>query len=160
MTVLFLSTGASAQVTDTTTLFKMLREKDSLLFSVGYNFCDIAQFENLLNDNFEFYHDEAGITFSKAEFIKGVREGICKLSYKPFRKLKDSTLTVYPLRKKGVLYGAVQEGVHEFYAIEKDGRKYLTSTAKFTSVWLLEQGSWKLSRVLSFDHQLPGKGNK
>jgi hypothetical protein len=146
---------AHAQTKDTTALFKELKAKDSLLFTAGYNNCDIAQFEKLVSDNFEFYHDEAGITSSKAEFIKGIKEGLCKLSYKPYRKLIESSLVVYPLKKKGVLYGAVQEGVHEFYAIEKDKPRYLTSTAKFTMVWLLENGEWKLSRVLSYDHVVP-----
>src|SRR5262249_421878 len=42
-----------------------------------------------------------------------------------------------------------------FYAQEKGRPEYLTSTAKFTHVWLLENGKWKLSRALSYDHQEP-----
>jgi hypothetical protein len=29
----------------------------------------------------------------------------------------------------------------------------MTSKASFTHLWLLEQNTWKLRRVLSYDHQ-------
>lgn len=38
-------------------LYKTIISKDSLLFNVGFNTCDISQFENLLSDDFEFYYD-------------------------------------------------------------------------------------------------------
>jgi hypothetical protein len=41
-------------------IFKTIRAEDSLLFNVGYNACDISQFENLVSDDFEIYHDKAG----------------------------------------------------------------------------------------------------
>ena len=115
-----------------------------MLFYVGFNTCDISQFEELVSDNFEFYHDQAGITSGKAAFIAGIKDGLCKLNYKARRQLIENTLEVYPLEKNGVLYGAIQTGVHQFYAIEKDKPEYLTSTAKFTHIWLLENERWKL----------------
>src|SRR6185437_15521355 len=144
-----------AQVSRTSPLFLELKTNDSLLFNLGFNNCDIKQFENLVSDNFEFYHDEAGITSSKAAFIASVKDGICKLAYKPKRVLIENSLQVFPLEKNKVLYGAIQTGEHEFFAIEKDGSEHLTSTAKFTLVWLKENGGWKLSRALSYDHKLP-----
>ncbi len=75
----------SAQVQHTDKLYETLKEKDSLLFDVSFNTCDISQFENLVSDNFEFYHDKAGITNSKAAFISGIKNGLCKLDYKPRR---------------------------------------------------------------------------
>lgn len=144
-----------SQADRTSPLFLALKTCDSLLFDVGYNTCDIRQFEALVSDNFEFYHDKAGATLSKKAFIKGIREGLCKLSYKPRRELVDSSLQVYPLEKNGVLYGAIQTGEHRFYAIEKDKPEYLTSTARFTNLWLLENGLWKLRRSLSYDHKVP-----
>jgi hypothetical protein len=142
-----------AQVERSSALYKTIKANDSLLFDVGFNTCDIKQFENLLSDNFEFYHDEAGITSTKAVFISGIRDGLCKLPYKARRLLNENSLEVYPLEKNGVLYGAIQTGEHTFLAKEKEKQEYITSTAKFTHVWLLEKGRWKLSRGLSYDHK-------
>lgn len=143
----------NAQVGKRDQLYITLKEKDSLLFNEGFNKCSISQFEKLLSESFEFYHDQGGITSSKKAFIEGVKKNVCTLSYRAERRLDNNSLEVFPLNKNGVLYGAIQQGVHHFYAIEKDGSKYLTSTAKFTHVWLLENGDWKLSKGLSYDHQ-------
>ncbi len=141
------------QVDKSSELYKTIKEKDSLLFNLGFNNCDISQFKNLVSDNFEFYHDQSGITNTKSEFIQGVENGLCKLQYKPKRELDKNSLEIFPLKKNGVLYGAVQNGIHNFYAIEKDDTEYLTSIAKFNHLWILENGNWKLSRVLSYDHK-------
>jgi hypothetical protein len=50
------------QVDKTSALYKTIKEKDSLLFNIGFNNCDIKQFESRISENFEFYHDQAGIT--------------------------------------------------------------------------------------------------
>jgi hypothetical protein len=151
---LFIATSVKlfSQVDNSSVLFKFLKTNDSLLFNIGFNNCDIGQFENLLSDNFEFYHDKSGITSSKTAFIIEIRDGLCKLTYKPKRQLIENSLQVYPLEKNGVLYGAIQSGQHQFYASEKGKSEYLTSTAQFTHVWLLEKGLWKLSRGLSYNH--------
>src|SRR5690606_33606843 len=64
-----------------------------------------------------------------------------------------NSLEIYPLKNNGVLYGAIETGIHHFYAIKKDSTEYLTSIAKFNHVWLLENGNWKLSKGLSYDHK-------
>jgi CubicO group peptidase (beta-lactamase class C family) len=151
--LLFLSTVLIAQVEESTELYKTIKEKDSLLFNLGFNNCDITQFEKLVSDNFEFYHDQAGITNSKSEFIQGIENGLCKLTYKPKRVLAKNSLEVYPLMKNGDVYGAIETGIHNFYAIEKNKMEYLTSVAKFTHLWIREKGNWKLSKGLSYDHQ-------
>lgn len=144
-----------AQVERSSELYKVLKANDSLLFTVGFNTCDISQFENLVSDTFEFYHDEAGITSSKEAFIASIRDGLCKMQYKPRRVLINRSLEVFPLMKNGQLYGAVQKGEHEFFAIEQNKPERLTSRAQFTHLWLLEAGKWKLSRVISYDHKQP-----
>lgn len=149
-----ISLSIHAQVKDTSEIYRTLKTKDSLLFNIGFNTCDISQFESLVSDNFEFYHDKAGITSSKSAFISSIKDGICKLDYKPRRELIENSLEVFPLEKNNVLYGAIQMGDHRFYAEEKDKSLRLTSVAKFTHVWLLEKGSWKLSRGLSYNHQV------
>lgn len=151
----FLCLGVTgfSQAEETSGLYETLKEKDSLLFTVGFNTCDINQFEMLVSDDFEFYHDQAGVTSTKKAFIEGIRAGLCKLDYRARRALVTNSLAVYPLTKNGVLYGAVQTGEHRFYALEKGKAEHLTSIAKFTHLWLLENGDWKLSRGLSYDHR-------
>ena len=141
------------QVEKSSELYKSIEIKDSLLFNVGFNNCDIKQFEILVSETFEFYHDQSGITNSKAEFISGIQNGLCKLTYKPKRILANNKMEVYPLEKNGVLYGAIQTGNHNFYAVEESNTEYLTSVAKFTHVWILENGDFKLSKGLSYDHK-------
>lgn len=141
------------QVEKSSELYKSIEIKDSLLFNVGFNNCDIKEFEILVSETFEFYHDQSGITNSKAEFISGIQNGLCKLTYKPKRILANNKMEVYPLERNGVLYGAIQTGNHNFYAIEDSKSEYLTSVAKFTHVWILENGDFKLSKGLSYDHK-------
>jgi hypothetical protein len=135
-------------------LFTLLKEKDSLLFDRGYNHCDSIALEQLTSEDFEFYHDQGGITNGKQAFLESMK-GLCNLSYKPRRELVTGSLEAFPLYQNGELYGAVQTGEHRFYALEKDKPEYLTSTAKFTILWIKETEAWKMKRVLSYDHQTP-----
>lgn len=135
-------------------LFKLLKQRDSLVFELGFNNCDTTQFRNVLSDDFEFYHDQGGLLESKEAFIENI-PNLCKMNYKATRVLVDSTLAVYPLFSNGKLYGAIQTGVHAFYGEENDKPRYLTSTAKFTHVWIMEGDDWKLKRILSYDHVIP-----
>jgi hypothetical protein len=151
--LILLSIATFGQVEKTSELYKTIKDKDSLLFNLGFNNCDIKQFDNLVSENFEFYHDQAGITNSKAEFISGIQNGLCKLPYKPKRVLAENKMEVYPLEKNGVLYGAIQTGIHNFYAVEESKSEYLTSIAKFTHVWILENRDFKLTKGLSYDHK-------
>ncbi len=144
---------AQAQVNTSSTLYKTLKKQDSLLFDVGFNTCSIPAFETLVSDNFEFYHDQAGMMLSKAAFINSVKNNVCGLNYKASRVLEPGSMQVYPLQKNGVLYGAIQTGIHRFYALEPGKPLYFTSRAKFSNVWKLENGEWRLFRSLSYDHQ-------
>lgn len=141
-----------SQVHSSADLFRVLREQDSLLFEIGFNTCDMTQFEKLISDDFEFYHDQSGITSSKGAFLEGIRNGLCKMDYRASRELVNNSLSVYPLENNGVIYGAIQTGIHRFFEVREAQPLRQTSIAKFTHVWLLEGGKWRLSRGLSYDH--------
>ncbi len=134
----------NAQLTKESDLFQVLKTKDSLLFTVGFNTCDINQIDKLTAKDFEFYHDKGGVTNTKALFIKAIKENLCGSGKnKELRKLQENSLKVFPLYNQNKLYGALQKGVHSFG----------TTTARFTHLWLIKNGEWKLSRVMSYDHQ-------
>ncbi len=153
--ILFSPFFLSAQEERTSKLFIDLRKSDSLLFDRGFNNCDFAALEDIIGDDLEFYHDQGGIQ-NREQFFKAIKENICAPSpIKPLRKLLDSTLVVYPLSSNGVLYGAVQMGTHDFYISEPGKELRFTSRAKFIHTWIIEGDSWKLKRVLSFDHRQP-----
>lgn len=136
-------------------LYKTIMSKDSLLFNVGFNTCDSAQFENLFSDDFEFYHDQDSIS-DKTLFLVNLKKGICLpgKNYKVRRDLKPGSTEIYPLTKNGALYGALQNGTHQFFEIYPGQKDKPGSVAKFTHVWLLQNGVWKLARSFSYDHKL------
>jgi hypothetical protein len=149
------SLPAHAQVSNNSELFATLKSCDARLFDVGYNMHDIKPFEELISDNFEFYHDKGGATVGKAAFLDSIRNGIFNLPYHARRELVPGSLVVYRMEKNGVLYGAIQMGEHRFFALEPGKPEYQTGHALFTHLWLLEDGQWKLSRILSYDHEKP-----
>jgi len=125
---------------------------DSLLFSVAFNTCDTAMARTLIHPDFEFYHDISG-TLDSSEVMITDFSRTCKGNY---LKLVDGSLLQYPLYDFDDLYGLVQIGSHGFHQRLQDKPGELEMTAKFTHLWLLKDGYWKLSRVLSYDHQPAG----
>ncbi len=147
--------SASAQVQQGDPLYNQVMALDSILFEASFNNCFVDVLYDVTDKDFEFYHDQSGTTFGQEPFVEAIRNNICSLEYRPLRKLMDGSTEVYPLLANGRLYGAIQRGVHEFYAREGDKEPYLTSTAKFTHLWIKEEDRWILRRVLSYDHQSP-----
>lgn len=150
LSILLTTFSAFAQVDKNSELYKTILSKDSLLFDVGFNTCDIKQFENLLSDNLKFYHDKDGIS-DKTKFLTDLKNGICnnQSNRQVQRFLVKESTEIFPLYKNGVLYGAVQNGEHKF----SEKRESQGGIAKFTNVWQLENGEWKLTTSFSFDHQ-------
>lgn len=145
---------AFTQVESSSKLYKTILSKDSLLFQVGFNTCDISQFESLLSESFEFFHDKSGISDRK-KFLNDLKNGLCKYpeTYQSRRELIVEKTQVFPLYENGELYGAIQYGEHRFYEKMDGKQEQFSSTAKFTHVWILENGLWKLNKSLSYDHQ-------
>jgi hypothetical protein len=137
-------------------LFNLIKEKDSLLFQIGFNQVDTLQVSVMTSNDFEFYHDEHGVTETKNRFVNNIN-GIKELPFKTWRTLVEGSMEVFPLYKDNsqVLYGAIQNGVHDFYQQNEGEDALKTNTARFTHLWIIENGDWKLKRVLSYDHQIP-----
>ncbi|OGS71085.1 MAG: serine hydrolase [Flavobacteria bacterium RIFCSPLOWO2_12_FULL_35_11] len=153
--LLFITTLLTAQVDRKSDLYKTIISKDSLLFNLGFNTCDISQFENLLSEKFEFFHDKDSIS-DKEQFLHNLRNGLCisPTTFQSRRELLPESTEIYPLYKREKLYGAIQIGVHQFFETIENRKEVFGSSAKFTHLWLLENGVWKLTKSLSYDHQI------
>jgi ketosteroid isomerase-like protein len=116
---------------------------DTKLFD-AYNHCDLKTLGSMVTDDLEFYHDQTGLMVGKAPFLAAIQNNICG---KVERTLVPGTLEVY--RLKG--FGAVEIGVHRFHrpGDEKDPG----GEAKFVHVWQNKDGVWKITRVISYDHE-------
>jgi hypothetical protein len=86
--------------------------------------------------------------------LLNTKNNICSdFNKKPIRKVIEESLEVYPMYNEGVIYGAVQTGIHDFYIRESNKADIKTSTAKFIHLYLLVNGNWLLKEVISFDHK-------
>lgn len=162
LSLIFLSSilNLNAQIATDSPLFLELKKEDSLFFERGFNQCDIPYMESKVAENLKFYHDVGGFQ-DRTLFLERTKNNICgNLIQKPIRKLQKETLEVFPLYNNGVLYGAIQSGIHHFYIREKGKEDVHGGTAKFTSVWIKENDAWKLTDILSYDHHEPKAENQ
>lgn len=156
LVLLFICFNLSAQENPQSELFKTLKQKDSLIFEVGFNNCDASVYPTLVADDLEFYHDQGGITNSREAFVQTFKKNICgNPNFKSRRELVENSLEVFPMYSNGNLYGALQTGVHKFYESFNGKPEVAGSTARFAHLWLLENGAWTLKRVISYDHISP-----
>lgn len=150
---LFLQFFTSAQVDKNSELYQTILSKDSLLFTVGFNTCDVSQFEKLTSENFEFFHDKDGIS-DKKKFINDLKNGLCgnPNNYQARRELVKESTKIFALYKSGKVYGAMQEGIHQFFEKQSGQTERFGSSARFTHVWLMENNEWKLAKSYSYEH--------
>ena len=86
-----------------------------------------------------------------------MKSGLCKESKNRYRReLVEGSLEVFPLKNSKILYGAIQNGTHRFYANDNGVKGKFESIARFSHVWMLKNDAWQLSRIFSCDHK--GKG--
>lgn len=156
MLLLACSSGASAQVARESDLFQALLAQDRTFFERGFNACDLDYLETVVHPELRFYHDQGGFQDRDA-FFEATRGNICGTpERKPVRKVDEDSLEVFPLYENGVLYGAIQRGIH-YFSIRVPGKPDdLTGKARFTHVYVLDDGRWLLKEVLSYDHQPAG----
>jgi hypothetical protein len=128
---------------------------DHAFFEAVFITGDLEIIGEFITEDFEFYHDKGGLTAtSRAQFVEIMRTSHERqqqgVDFRARRELDKDSLTVYPLNH----YGAIQVGIHRFYALVEGKEYQLTETSRFTHVWKEEEGKWRMSRVLSYDHQL------
>ena len=141
--IISIITIANGYAQNKSDLFHSLKAKDSLLFEVGFNQCNLDEIEKLVADDIEFYHDKDGITKSREKFISSIKNNLCTSGKNIIkRSLDNNSVEVFPLYRQGELYGAIQNGKHSFGQTQ----------ATYSHLWLIKKDGWKLSRVLSYNH--------
>lgn len=106
----------------------------------AYNNCKLDVMEEVISEDIEFYHDQAGYSTSKPQLLTAVRENICG---KVTRMLKPESIEVHEIPG----YGAVQMGLHGFRnAAEPNAPVHYS---KFIHIWKRVHGKWQMTRVIS-----------
>ncbi len=134
--------GAAAVAHAPDRLFENVAEQDRRLFD-AYNTCDLATMGAMVSDDLEFYHDKTGLAVGKAVFLESIKNNICG---KVHRTLTPGTLEVHRLNH----YGAVEIGSHRFDHPGHEDQG--VGEAKFVTIWQFKDGTWKVTRVISYDH--------
>ena len=123
------------------------------LFWQAYNSCDTLHVSEFFTGDVEFYHDKGGITVGAGALTDKIRKNLCRNpDYHLRREEVKGTVQVFPLQNGNDVYGAVISGEHVFYVWEKGKAEFPDGHASFTHLWLLENGMWKMARILSYDH--------
>lgn len=91
----------------------------------------------------EFYHDTGGVTWNRQDMIANTKKHVCG-NFR--RELIPGTLEVFPIKD----FGAIEKGTHRFCQFKTGA---CDGIADFAIIWRLEEGAWKITRVLSFGHR-------
>ncbi|RZJ69503.1 nuclear transport factor 2 family protein [Flavobacterium sp.] len=143
----------ATQQTAAQSIENTIRQNDSLFWN-AYNACEIEKMHAFVAEDLEFYHDKGGLQNSWLEFKKAMSENICgKKDWHLRREAVRGSVKFYVMEKNNEVYGAILSGEHKFFVSENGKPEYETGAARFTHLWLLENGQWKMKRILSFDHQ-------
>ena len=132
---------AAQDATRSGPLHDELQRMDAELFEAAFVTCNAEKFRALFTDDAEFYHDRTGAAVGEA--VRTLKS--CPRDNGVTRTLVPGSLEVYPMQG----YGAVQIGRHVFARKGEPGAE----AAKFVHLWKREGSSWRLARVLSFDHR-------
>ena len=113
----------------------------------SFNRCqDPAQLEKhagYFDPAVEFYHDTGGVTWTREAMLENTRKHACG-HYT--RELVDGSLQVFPVKD----FGAIAQGSHRFCEVATGKCEGL---ADFVMLWHRHDGTWSITRVLSYGHR-------
>lgn len=124
-------------------LFTKIAQLDSSLFT-AYNTKNLDLMKTYFTNDLEWYQDNGGLIGYEKVFINF--QSIFNRDYDLKRNLIKESLEVHPIEG----YGAIEIGKHQFSHIENG--KLEIGTFKFLMIWKNDNGNWKISRVISYDH--------
>jgi hypothetical protein len=118
----------------------------------AYNACDTAAFRGFFTADVEFYHDRGGPTIGLDALDAALAKNLCGGTSRLRREAVAETIRWSILRNGDVVYGAIVSGEHLFHVRPPDRPEFLDGRARFVSLWLLKGGTWKMARLLTYDH--------
>ncbi len=124
-------------------LYQQVAHLDAEMFA-AFNAHDVDQLMSYFAPNLEFFHDKGGL----ADFNQ-TKEGFRRLfaqSPDISRTLVPGSLEVFPIKGYGAMHIATQRFCHE-----ENGRQDC-GNSKFVMVWQQLGNTWKITRVVSYDH--------
>jgi hypothetical protein len=124
-------------------LFNKIANLDSLLFA-AYNSKNLDLMKIYFTSDLEWYQDNGGLIGFEKVFENF--NSIFNRDYDLKRSLIKESLEVHLIEG----YGAIEIGMHQFKHIENG--KLEIGTFKFLMIWKNDNGNWKISRVVSYDH--------
>ena len=143
----FAATSASSEsVASPDPLFETVSALDTAVFE-AFNSCSdpgqLRKHASYFAPDVEFYHDIGGVTWSRQEMLANTEKHVCG----NFRRERvPGTLEVFPING----FGAIAQGSHRFCQFDTgtcDG------IADFTIIWRHLNGTWEITRVLSYGHR-------
>jgi ketosteroid isomerase-like protein len=140
--VILILTGFNTKPSDDTTpksLYDTIAAMDAR-WEDAYNNCKLDVMEEIISEDLEFYHDQGGLLTSKQKLNEALKNNICG---KVTRELKKGSLEVYSING----YGAVEMGMHAFHNSKEPSSQ--PHYAKFVHIWKRDNGTWKITRVIS-----------
>jgi len=111
--------------------------------SDAFNRCDLETLEAFYDPRLEFYHDGAGATWTRDQFIQNVKKNACN---KFTRHMLPGSLEAWPLGN----FGAVYTGSYQACATHT--QKCLVQGRVMMIVQNKGDG-WVITRVVSYDHK-------
>jgi len=126
-------------------LYDEIAKQDSLMFS-AFNEHDSVKLRSFFSPDLEFYHDKGG----KQDFEKTM-QGFGGLFARNKtsglrRDLVPGSFEVYPINN----YGAIETCMHKF--CHKENGRDDCGVFKNVMIWQNNNGQWKVTRVISYDH--------
>jgi hypothetical protein len=162
LSLLLLGSTTALPQSEPSKLFETMQALDTQLFDAA-NHCYYEKLAAMVDENLEFYHDLDGLMLGRQAFLDSIKHNTCGVM---IRELVPGTLQVYPI--KG--YGLIEMGVHRFHHpghekefpaakqlgmtrfLDSEAAEWPVGEAKFLLIWHLKDGSWKLTRVVSYGH--------
>jgi len=124
-------------------LYDSIAHADSLLFA-AYNAHDLKKLQAGFTTDLEFYHDKDGLS-NYGQVGEGFKR-VFDQNNGIKRELVMGSLEVYPITD----FGAIEVGSHRF--CHKENGKDDCGTFPFIMLWIKQDSTWKISRVISYDH--------